>query len=1221
MNNGNYSTIRKPNTTPSLKFAQLNLQRSLKATVNLINFVQRKQIDVLILQEPYTINKKVAGFPIAFQTLQVTNQTVKAAIIILNREIDFIQLSSYSTSEAIYAEFCFQGFNFHVASLYFQPSAPIEEDIQILDTFIKRMKPKNLIIGVDSNARSPTWFDILNERGSQLDLFIASMDLVILNDDSPTFHTSRGESNVDLTLHSLTLVGKVINWKVETEEESASDHLIITFELQRERHQNEEEIDTFKYCTKKANWETFNKLIRESENILCNEIHNTMRYTGRYSINTMIERFMLNVDSACKQSMPKSRQQYSRSVSWWSKDLEIMRKHVNASRRRYQRTKNLDLRNTRKKLYFNLQTKYKEKLLETRRDSWRQFCNATDKQNPWSFAYKIMSGKLKSTTSLKTIYKLDGEFTQTIEETTNYLMNKFFPTDECNEDNNYHKALRSEMLHEINTQEDAEFTKDEILDAIMTFNPNKAPGLDGFNSDIMLQTFTCIPDTFTTIYNLCLKSNEFPTIWKKSKVQILTKPGNRSPEDPSTYRPISLLSVFGKLLEKLMIDRIMHYLYSNQLLSENQFGFTPQTSTTDAIIRVKDFVFKSLKKGKPTILVSLDVEGAFDAAWWPSIIKQLRDFNCPSNLFKLARNYFSERTAKLILNNSVTTKKITKGCPQGSCCGPGFWNLNYDSLLRVEFPDGCEVVAFADDLLVMIRGNDCFDAEWIANVALMRINEWSLQRKTKFNAKKSMSMLISRKYNERQPKIYLNGAEIELVKTMKYLGVMLDNNFNWNDHVNYVCEKSRQLVTKLSSIAKLKWGLKSEALSIIYKGAIEPIITYACPVWKDALNKKFNIEKLKRVQRLIAIRTIRGYRTISYEASILIANFKPITMIIDELSKLHSITKDRQTKRIIDSSLYEKPVHFTDRPHPAKRYVINEEEEIESEIKIYTDGSKIEDKVGCAFVAYREENTVYEMKYKLASWCSNNQGEMFAILKAVNWIKTRTKSKTVRIFSDSAISLHLLRNSKTTNDLACKVKENLKLCEQKGIRVTFEWIPSHTGNPGNDRADQLAKQATQDNKLREAYRKYPKTFIKSLLNTESICEWETQWNGALTGRLSLKFFPTVQHRFSAKFIHLNYVLTQFLTGHGKFNQYLYRFKLKDSPNCECDEQSIQTPIHLIFNCSMFHQERRPMIQTVINQKIAWPCEEYILISNQDIYTKFQQFITIVHARLSSSETN
>ena len=129
----------------------------------------------------------------------------------------------------------------------------------------------------------------------------------------------------------------------------------------------------------------------------------------------------------------------------------------------------------------------------------------------------------------------------------------------------------------------------------------------------------------------------------------------------------------------------MHHVYSNILLHYNQFGFTPKKSAIDAALAVKEYLEVRMSQGHIAILVTFDVKGAFDAAWWPSTLRKLKEFNCPKNLYNLAKSYFSERTAIFTTNSMKMEREVTKGCPQGSCCGPGFWNIQYNSLLNLEF--------------------------------------------------------------------------------------------------------------------------------------------------------------------------------------------------------------------------------------------------------------------------------------------------------------------------------------------------------------------------------------------------------------------------------------------------------------------------------------------------------------------------------------------------------
>ena len=121
------------------------------------------------------------------------------------------------------------------------------------------------------------------------------------------------------------------------------------------------------------------------------------------------------------------------------------------------------------------------------------------------------------------------------------------------------------------------------------------------------------------IYNKCLKEVVFPRQWKTAKIIPIVKPGKEVSDEASKSRPISLLASGGKVFEKLLINRINHHVYTRGHMNENQFGFRPQKSTVDAALAIKDFVQKSLEAGDVVALLSLDVQGAFDAAWWPGI--------------------------------------------------------------------------------------------------------------------------------------------------------------------------------------------------------------------------------------------------------------------------------------------------------------------------------------------------------------------------------------------------------------------------------------------------------------------------------------------------------------------------------------------------------------------------------------------------------------------------
>ena len=298
---------------------------------------------------------------------------------------------------------------------------------------------------------------------------------------------------------------------------------------------------------------------------------------------------------------------------------------------------------------------------------------------------------------------------------------------------------------------------------------------------------------------------------------------------------------------------------------------------------VKEFADESLRTNQDIILTSLDVKGAFNAAWWPAIISALKEMNCPKNLFKLTLDYFNERKAILQQNDITIVREVTKGCPQGSCCGPGFWNILYNSLLSIEYHKNSKVIAFADDLLLLSKGRSSLEAETTANYDLYKIANWARENKMQFNQDKSKVMLISKKRATKNTKIqiYLRNELLEQVQWLKYLGVYIDNKFNFDKHVHIVSTKCVQMINILSRSAKISWGLSQRALETIYHGAVVPIMTYAAPAWHMAARREKNKRKIRRVQRLMNIKIIRAFRTISYEASCILSGILPLELKIE----------------------------------------------------------------------------------------------------------------------------------------------------------------------------------------------------------------------------------------------------------------------------------------------------------------------------------------------------
>ena len=179
---------------------------------------------------------------------------------------------------------------------------------------------------------------------------------------------------------------------------------------------------------------------------------------------------------------------------------------------------------------------------------------------------------------------------------------------------------------------------------------------------------------------------------------------------------------------------------------------------------------------------------------------------------------------------------------------------------------------------------------------------------------------MSRKRNDdREVNIYLDYKRLDQNEEMKYLGIYLDSKFNFNAHIDNSVAKLISFINMLARTAKLRWGLGHKALNTIYEGAVVPFLTYGAPIWVEAIRKNKKLTKYKRIQRLINIKIAKAYRTISYDASCVIAGVRPMQITIEQKVQTYMATKFNNLE-------YDSPLEVSYWLHPAELAIVHEVE-------------------------------------------------------------------------------------------------------------------------------------------------------------------------------------------------------------------------------------------------------------------------------------------------------
>jgi len=877
-------------THRNIRIAQHNMQGAKVVGLEIRECVDRHNIDILCMQEPYTFKGRVGGMRITERIVMGCAEDCKTAISIHNENIDVVKLTQFCDSHCTCVEIQSNVGSFYLINIYAQYSEQIEQHLdkieQIITDLGTNQSHKKIIITGDFNARSVMWHDRLtDDNGKKLEDFISRNGLFLLNENGnpPTF-SSNGSSNIDITLINGNLTSLTSKWQVK-ENWTASDHRVIVFELlNTPANRIKPNCNMQRYALKTADWGLFaEKLIQTWANI-----ESLPRITSQGEIDGRVDIITNSLTEVCKKSIRKKKYG-KRVVGWWNNELRSLKSKMHLHRRQYQSENDNQARIVKKIRYQATRNKYFDSIKMAKENSFQRYVTEHGNNDPWGLVYKYNSGKIKSNEIQSSVFNADGVPTVTWVDTRAVLLDKLLPDDIPNE-TIVHSAIH-EPAHEQGTLfQDPSFTWEEVTGALKSLKRNKAPGTDNINVEIIQNGWPIIGPTVITLLNSCLKYGYFPAQWKAGEVIVIRKPGDRDPMSAKSYRPIMLLPVLGKLFEKLIAGRITPRVEQSGIFSNKQYGFRSKMSTEDALVQLVRKVNDCTNKYVMGIF--LDISGAFDNLTWNSIIASLSEYNLPSNLLNIMKNYFQNRTARISDKHISVTKAVTKGCPQGSIIGPLVWNIVFNKSMIDDYDE----IAFADDKVILVYGNSRIELERKGQIAIDRMTQWCHTNKMSLSAEKTVLLQLKGKFdNRRPPKITLNNCSIKMVKTVRYLGVDFDERMGTSTHVKRICENAKKVFHSLTRVSREGWGLRHGTLVKIYKGVAEALFTYAAAGWAERINCH-HIRSLESAQRNILLRITRAYRTTSKEAVNVLAGVFPVDLLIKKRVQMYN----RRNKKSIE---------------------------------------------------------------------------------------------------------------------------------------------------------------------------------------------------------------------------------------------------------------------------------------------------------------------------------
>ncbi|GFT35219.1 probable RNA-directed DNA polymerase from transposon X-element [Trichonephila clavipes] len=279
----------------------------------------------------------------------------------------------------------------------------------------------------------------------------------------------------------------------------------------------------------------------------------------------------------------------------------------------------------------------------------------------------------------------------------------------------------------------------------------------------------------TILINKILTLNYFPKASKEAIIFPILKPG-KNKNIPSSYRPISLLSTLSKIAESIILTRLKDFLYINNIINPNQYGFTNKLSTLHPLLNLTEAISEGFQSKNSTGAVFLDIQKAFDRVWLTGLTYKRINYNIPPPLVFLLHSYNSNRSYQVRVKDTLsTTKFINCGVAQGSLLGPLLFNLYINDIPEYTLT---KLNMYADDTAV----HTTFKRVTFAlNKHLKLLEKYYDRWKININVEKSAAVLFTKKRKIPPPPTMYNTA-IPWSQSTKYLGITFDKNLTWKTH-------------------------------------------------------------------------------------------------------------------------------------------------------------------------------------------------------------------------------------------------------------------------------------------------------------------------------------------------------------------------------------------------------------------------------------------------------
>ena len=395
-------------------------------------------------------------------------------------------------------------------------------------------------------------------------------------------------------------------------------------------------------------------------------------------------------------------------------------------------------------------------------------------------------------------------------------------------------------------------TRDEVMRELNNLKAHKTPGPDEIYARVLKECKAELCCPLTTLFNNSIKTLLVPKAWKLADVVPIFKKGERIKK--TNYRPVSLTSTVGKILESIIANRIREHLEKHKLIKLSQHAFLKGFSCLTNLLSFYSEAYEAVDNGKEYDTVYLDFSKAFDKVPHKRLLKKLEAHGIGGEILRWIREWLTNRKQRVCINGVKSDwRTVISGVPQGSVLGPLLFIIYLNDL---DSDISSNICKFADDTKIGRTINGPEDSQALQN-DLNKLYEWSEKWQMKFSVEKCKMIKMGTVIDNTVYK--LNNLDIGSSKCERDLGVLVSNNLKPREQCIAVRNKANRI---LGYISRTVSNRTDEVILKLYLALVRPHLDYAVQFWSPFY--RMDIEFLERIQRRMT-KMIHNIRNISYE--------------------------------------------------------------------------------------------------------------------------------------------------------------------------------------------------------------------------------------------------------------------------------------------------------------------------------------------------------------------